>query len=105
MTTFGRCLIALAACSMMLVSCGGSGSGSTEDVGTSCFAADAGMEPTDCGSLKCLCTARDPAPGVCSQACSKRSDCDALGEGMSCAKDFCTGVNVCLRGYSGPELP
>ena len=104
MMTSRRGLIALVACLATLTGCGSSGSGSSVDVGSSCFSADAGVEATDCSSLKCLCP-RDPVPGVCSQTCSKQADCDALGDDMSCAADFCTGVNVCLQGYSGTKVP
>jgi hypothetical protein len=104
MMTFVRGLLTLVACLTALSGCGSSGSGSSVDVGSSCFSADAGVEATDCGSLECLCPS-DPVPGVCSQACSKQADCDALGDDMSCAQDFCAGVNVCLQGYSGPKVP
>ncbi|MFS8068771.1 MAG: hypothetical protein ACMG6S_20615 [Byssovorax sp.] len=104
MTTFGRGLMALVACSMMLIGCGGSGSGSSDEVGSSCFGADAGTPATDCGSLTCFCI-RGDVPGVCSKACSKDSDCASFGDDMSCAIDFCTGVNVCLRGYSRSTGP
>lgn len=99
--TFERGLIAHVVCLTLLSGCGSSGSGSSAEVGSDCFSADtdAGTEATDCGSLKCFCP-RDPVPGVCSQTCSKDSDCTALGDDMSCAIEFCTGVSVCLRGHS-----
>lgn len=99
--SFVRGLIALVAC-LALIGC--SESGSSAEVGSDCFTADAGTEATDCGELKCLCPS-DAIPGVCSKTCSKGSDCDALGDDMSCAKDFCPGVNLCLQGYSGPTVP
>lgn len=108
MVTSSRCLLALVACLAALTGYNSSGSSSSSsvDVGSDCFSADAdaGTKATDCGSLECLCP-RDPVPGVCSQACSKQADCAPLGDDMSCAKDFCAGVNVCLQGYSGPKVP
>src|SRR5690349_1000427 len=88
MMTSVRGLLALAACLTVLSGCGSSGS--SVDVGSDCFTADAGVEATDCGSLKCFCGS-DSFPGVCSQACTKQADCAALGDDMSCAKDHCTG--------------
>jgi hypothetical protein len=77
---------------------------SDPDPGTDCQAED------DCGSLACLCkgvrdngVAGDEIPGVCSKQCSSKADCDSLGDDMSCVVDFCTGVNLCLQGYSGGE--
>lgn len=102
----GWSLLAITMFSAALIGCGGSGSSSSSsvDVGSDCFAPDAGMGPTDCGSFQCLCI-RGSVPGVCSQTCTKAADCASLGDDMSCAKDFCTGVNLCLQGYSGDKLP
>jgi hypothetical protein len=81
------------------------GSGGTE-IGTSCFANDA------CGTMQCLCVrgsadaGSGAIPGVCSTTCTSTADCTAkYGSSASCAKDFCTGVNLCLNGYSGPTVP
>lgn len=68
----------------------------------------------DCGGsgLKCFCVHGAPdggpngyVPGTCSEPCTSAADCAHLGSDMSCAKDLCTGVNVCLQNYSGPTLP
>jgi hypothetical protein len=88
-----------------LSGCGSSSSSSSsEEVGASCFAADAGVEATDCGSLQCLCI-EGSIPGVCSQTCTKDADCASFGDGMSCATEFCPGVSVCLRNYTKSTGP
>lgn len=94
--------IVLVAFSAALTGCGSSGS--SVDVGSDCFGAHAGTPATDCGSLQCFCI-RGTVPGVCSRSCMKQADCASLGDDMSCAKDFCTGANVCLQGFSGEKLP
>ena len=102
MMTFGRGLIALVACLTALSGCGSSSS--SDEVGASCFSADAGVEATDCGSLKCFCP-RDPVPGVCSKACSTDADCASFGDDTTCAKDFAAGCSVCLKGYKTSTGP
>jgi hypothetical protein len=78
---------------------------SSPGVGTSC------KTDSDCGSFTCYCVFGDPkvpnnyVPGVCSERCSSKADCAHLGSNMSCAKDMCTGINVCLPNFSGDELP
>lgn len=102
MMKLGWSLVALAVFSAALSGCGSSGS--SVDVGSDCTTADAGVPASDCGSLQCLCPV-DTIPGVCSRTCTKAADCASLGDDMSCAKDFCTGVSLCLQGYTGPKLP
>jgi hypothetical protein len=105
MMKLGWSLIAVAIFAMPLSGCGGSGS--SAEVGSTCFSADAdaGTPATDCGTLTCLCAVGASYPGVCSETCRSKADCASLGDDVSCAKDKCTGTSVCLRGYKGEELP
>jgi hypothetical protein len=95
------CALAVVFVAVLTVTCGGGGPG----VGDSCGS------DKDCGSLQCYCVSGQPGdkngyiPGVCSERCSSKAACAHLGSNMSCAEDFCSGINVCLAGYSGSELP
>src|SRR5581483_1313502 len=81
---------------VLAVSCGGD-----PGIGASC------MADKECGARRCLCIrgggdggGTGSIPGVCSVTCNSGADCAKLGSNMSCAKDFCTGVNLCLQNYS-----
>jgi hypothetical protein len=83
---------------LVLGSCGGD-----PDPGVTCRMDD------ECEPLSCLCFghATGTNPGVCSRTCSSKADCTAsFGDVASCVT-FCTGVNLCLLGYTGgsPTLP